>query len=150
VIIRSEIRNRLTRGVLERQVIDLRQQQDVTKYAHREVFSSPPDWQSALDLDVPHLALCIISMRMARLNDEEKFERVIALYQDHAKAIIERYRDMDVREISFKLFHEPNADIDFKTCVAHVYRDVGNAYIALASAQVAREKRETQGRAMQF
>jgi hypothetical protein len=149
-IIRSEIQHRPTRDLRERQVLELRHLQDVVKYAHREVFSSPPDPESALNLDVPHLELSLISIEMARLNDQGKPEKVIALYHGTAKAIIDKYKHIDIKEISLKLFREPNADIDFKTGAAHIYRDVSNAYVILASKQSAREKRETLNRAREF
>ena len=150
VFIRSEIRDRTVREMLERQILELRNLQDVTKHVHAEGRAARLDPKSALNLDVPHLALWFIAIEMARLNAQGEPEKVVALYRSAAKAIIERYKYLNVSAISLKLFREPNADIDIKTCAAHVYLGVSNAYVLLASKESENERRKTIMRAREF
>lgn len=99
--------------------------------------------ERVLSLDVPQLVLCFISIEMAYLSAAKKPEESIALFAKSALPIIARYQYLDVGTIAEKLFSAPNPDIDIKTCIGHVYRDLSNAYIVLATKQSPDERRET-------
>jgi hypothetical protein len=147
--IRSEIHDRPTRDLYERLAYELPHLLNVALYAHGELLTPPPDierkHEHGLSLDVPQLALCVISIQMARLSAGRKPEESIALFANSAMPIIDRYKHLDVGAIAVKLFCAPNPDIDIKTCIGHVYRDLSNAYIVLATKQSPDQRRETLG-----
>jgi hypothetical protein len=146
----SSFKDRATRIAVTRQLLELRHLHDVSKFVHGEMLTSPLAHQDALDLDIPQLALGCISLEMRRLNARAESEKVIALYNRVGKGLIDRYKHLDVSAIAVKLFREPNADMDIKTCIAHVYRDVSDAYTLIATKQNEMERRETLRCALAF
>jgi len=107
----------------------------VGKTQCNEDHTTRPSWEAALSLDLPNIAVNLISTEVNQLCSLGHVEAAIDLYQRAGTGLVRKYYDYPTARVAVAMGRKENPDLSTLTCL-------GNLYAAVASAHMISADRE--------
>jgi hypothetical protein len=125
---------------LRRLVLEFEHLHVVGKTQFDEDHTTRPNWEAALALDLPNIAVNLISTEVNQLCSLGHVESALDLYQRAGMRLVKKYYDFPIAHIAVAMGRKENADLSTLTCIGNLYAAVASAHMISAALEAGRSR----------
>ena len=109
-----------------------------------------PSWETALSLDLPNIAINLISLETMQMCSQGQLDAIPDLYHRTGAPLAKKYSNYPVSRIAISLGRAENPDLNVMTCMGNMYFSIASAHIIRASQEFGTTRAASITRAYEF